>query len=210
MRAVPPMKQKRHIKKLTVDLEELARSHPDKKIELWAEDEARLGLQPIIRRQWAAAGQRPEALHRRAYQWLYAFHFVRPATGAGYWLLMPEVNTGVMSVALEEWVKEINPIGDKLLVLLIDQAGWHLSEDLRIPESVVLYPLPAYTPELQPTECTWPLLREALANRLFETWDVFYECVSERCRWMTRNPTVVAARTAWQWLVQAECIAQSI
>ncbi|NJN28982.1 MAG: IS630 family transposase, partial [Cyclobacteriaceae bacterium] len=180
------------------------------KVELWAEDEARLGLQPILRRQWAGPGERPIALHRRAYQWLYAFHFVRPSTGQGFWLLMPEANIGVMSVALAEWVKEVNPQGDKLLVLLVDQAGWHLSKELRVPEGVVLYHLPPYTPELQPTECTWPLLREALANRLFETWEVFYETLSERCRWMTRNPSQVASRTAWTWLLHAENVAQSI
>lgn len=210
MRAVPPTKRRGHIKKLGVDLAELARKHPDKKVELWAEDEARLGLQPILRRQWAGPGERPIALHRRAYRWLYAFHFVHPATGKGFWLLMPEANTGVMSVALAEWVKEVNPRADKLLVLLVDQAGWHLSKDLRVPEGVVLYPLPPYSPELQPTECTWPILREALANRLFENWEVFYETLSERCRWMTRNPWAVAARTAWDWIVQAEHVAQSI
>ena len=150
------------------------------------------------------------ALHRRAYQWLYAFHFVRPSTGQGFWLLMPEANTGVMSVSLSEWVKEVNPHGDKLLVLLVDQAGWHLSKHLCVPQGVILYPLPAYTPELQPTECTWPLLRESLANRLFENWSDFYETTSARCRWLTQNPTVVAARTAWNWILQAENAAYSV
>jgi len=97
---------------------------------LWAEDEARLGLQPLVRRQWSLIGVRPVALQKRSYRWLYAFHFVRPSTGQGFWLLMPEANTGVMSVALAEWVKEVNPMGEKLLVLLIDQAGWHVAKDL--------------------------------------------------------------------------------
>jgi len=130
MRKVPPTKRRRHIKKLVEDLAELARSHPDKKVELWAEDEARLGLQPLVRRQWSLIGVRPVALQKRSYRWLYAFHFVRPSTGQGFWLLMPEANTGVMSVALAEWVKEVNPMGEKLLVLLIDQAGWHVAKDL--------------------------------------------------------------------------------
>lgn len=210
MRKVPPMKRRRHIKKLAEDLVELARSHPDKKVELWAEDEARLGLQPIVRRQWSPIGVRPVAVQKRSYRWLYAFHFVRPSTGQGFWLLMPGVDTGVMSVALAEWVKEVNPAGDKLLVLLIDQAGWHVAKSLKIPEGVLLYPLPAYTPELQPTECTWPLLRESVANRLQDCWESFHETLSARCRWLTQNPATVAARTAWDWIVQAESSAQSI
>jgi hypothetical protein len=117
---------------------------------------------------------------------------------------MPEVNTGVMSVALAEWVKEVNPAGQKLLVLLIDQAGGHVAKDLKVPEGVVLYPLPPYTPELQPTESTWPLLRESVANRLQDCWESFHETVRARCRWMTQNPALVATRTAWDWIVQAE------
>lgn len=189
---------------------ELAARHPDQKVELWAEDEARLGLVPIVRRQWSPVGVRPIALQKRAYRWLYAFHFVRPSTGQGFWLLMPGVDTAIMSVALAEWVKEVNPAGDKLLVLLIDQAGWHVAKGLKVPPAVVLYPLPPYTPELQPTEATWPLLREAVANRLQDCWDSFHETVSARCRWLTQNPAAVAARTAWDWIVQAERAAQSI
>jgi|GEM_PF-4282869 len=65
-------------------------------------------------------------------------------------------------------------------------------------------------PELQPTECTWPLLRESVANRLQDCWESFYETLSARCRWMTQNPAIVAARTAWDWIVRAENRAYSI
>ena len=149
-------------------------------------------------------GERPIALHKRAYKWLYVFHFVQPATGQSHWLLMPTVNTEVMSLALESWVKEVDPERKKRLVLLVDQAGWHQSKKLRVPENIVLYPLPPYTPELQPVEATWPLLREAVANRFFNTMIPFKKKIIERCRYLLDNPSVIKARTAWRWLINAQ------
>jgi hypothetical protein len=48
-----------------VRLEELERAHPEAEIQLWAEDEARLGLKPVIRRVWAPVGKRPVARFKR-------------------------------------------------------------------------------------------------------------------------------------------------
>ena len=58
---------------------ELRRQHPARSVELWAEDEARLGLKPIARRVWAVRGRRPTASGRTQYQWLYVYGFVRGA-----------------------------------------------------------------------------------------------------------------------------------
>ena len=55
--------------------------HPGASIEIWAEDEARIGLVPIVRRVWAPKGERPVARQRRAYEWVYVYGFVRPSTG---------------------------------------------------------------------------------------------------------------------------------
>jgi hypothetical protein len=48
-------------------------------------DEHRVGLRPILRRVWAARGQRPVAIVRPRYEWTYVYAFVRPATGEAYW-----------------------------------------------------------------------------------------------------------------------------
>jgi transposase len=53
-------------------------------------------------------------------------------------------------------------------VVLVDNAGWHVAKRLRWPVNVVLHGLPPCSPELQPTEPLWPLVREAVANRGFD------------------------------------------
>jgi hypothetical protein len=65
---------------------------PGRAVELWAFDEHRLGLKPLVRRVWARRGQRPVALSTHKYQWLYLYGFVRPATGQVEWWLANSVN----------------------------------------------------------------------------------------------------------------------
>ena len=57
-------------------------------------------------------------------------------------------------------------------VILLDQAGWHLSADLTIPANITLLPLPPRAPELNPVENVWQFLRDNwLSNRVFKTYD---------------------------------------
>jgi transposase len=45
-------------------------------------------------------------------------------------------------------------------VLLLDQAGWHITKKLAIPDNMTLLPLPARSPELNPVENVWQYMRE--------------------------------------------------
>jgi hypothetical protein len=67
-----------------VRLEELEEAHPDAEVQLWAFDEARLGLKPVVRRVWAPVGQRPIARFNRGYKWTYLYGFVCPQSGEVY------------------------------------------------------------------------------------------------------------------------------
>jgi hypothetical protein len=70
-------------------LEKLEEAHPEAEVELWAEEEARLGLKPVMRRVWAPVGERPTARARRGYEWTYLYGFVRPRSGEVHWLILP-------------------------------------------------------------------------------------------------------------------------
>lgn len=66
-------------------MREIEEAHPEAEIEVWAFDEARLGLKPITRRVWAPMGHRPQARFRRGYKWTYLYGFVHPESGRVYW-----------------------------------------------------------------------------------------------------------------------------
>ncbi|ABA19755.1 hypothetical protein Ava_B0254 (plasmid) [Trichormus variabilis ATCC 29413] len=176
--------------------------HPHKSVEVWAEDEARLGLKPIVRRVWTPVGHRPNAVHRTRYQWLYTYGFVHPATGESFFLILPRVNIAVMQMALDAFAAEVNPHHHKIIVLLVDQAGWHTSKQLMLPAGIILFPLPAYTPQLQPTECVWSLLREAVANQMFSTLDELETVLISRCQWLMSHPQIVHGKVGFDWICQ--------
>lgn len=57
-------------------------------------------------------------------------------------------------------------------VVILDQAGWHTTDKLSVPENISLLPLPARAPELNPVENVWQFLRENwLSNRIFKSND---------------------------------------
>ncbi len=57
-------------------------------------------------------------------------------------------------------------------ILLLDQAGWHLSARLDIPANITLLPLPPKSPELNPVENIWQFIRDNwISNRVFRSYD---------------------------------------
>jgi hypothetical protein len=179
----------------------LRRDHPGKSVELWAEDEARLGLKPIARRAWAVKGRRPTAHGRMKYQWLYIYAFVHPASGRNLELILPAADADWMGLALGEFARWADPGGTKILVVLVDNAGWHVAGRLATPPNVVLHRLPPCTPELQPAEPLWPLVREVVANRGFEDLGVMQPVLVDRCCWLIDHPEVVRGAVGFQWAV---------
>ena len=146
-------------------MEEVRRQHPRATVEVWAQDEHRVGLQPILRRVWAPVGRRPVVAVRPRYEWVWAYGFVRPATGTTAWVLLPHGNTEAMSRVLAHFAETVGAGPDKRVVLVLDRAGWHTSAALRVPEGLHLEFLPAHCPELQPAERLWPLADEGVANK---------------------------------------------
>ena len=109
-------------------------------------------LLPEMRRVWAPTGKRPLASVRRKYEWLYVSRFVRPRTGQRWWCLLPTVTVRDMTVALSTVARDEGSDATHRAVLVVDQAGWHTSPDLRLPEGIDVVLLPAASPELHPAE----------------------------------------------------------
>lgn len=108
-----------------------------------------------------------------------------------------------MDIALRTFEQEANPTGNKLILLLIDQAGFHTTKKLEIPPSIIFFPLPPHTPELQPTECVWPLLREAIANVTCHTIDDLENILITRCQWLIKNPKIIRGKVGFSWISHA-------
>ena len=147
-----------------------------KPIEIWWQDEARIGQKNKITRRWARRGTRPSAPKDQRTKSVYLFGAICPALGKAAGLVLPFCNTAAMALHLAEVSLAVTP--GSHAVLLLDQAGWHLSADLTVPDNITLLPLPPKCPELNPVENIWQFMRENwLSNRIFQS----YEEIVDHC-----------------------------
>ena len=170
---------------------------PDKPVEVWATDEHRIGLKPIIRRVWAPKGQRPIALGHHRYKWLYVTAFVQPISGEAFWYMSNGVSKPFFAALLALFAREAGAGRDRIIVLGLDSAGWHTEPNLVVPEGLRLVYLPPYSPELQPAEHLWPVLDEPLANQYFETLADLERAVANRCRVLDGDQLSLGTNFHW-------------
>ncbi len=172
-------------------------------MELWATDEHRIGLKPVLRRVWAPRGQRPMARVRHRFAWRYLVGFVHPASGRTVFHLATSVSIPLFEVELAEFARQVGAGPDKQIVLVLDRAGWKpTSVRLRVPEHVHLLFLPPYSPELQPAEHLWPLTNTCLINRHFATIDDLEDAQFARCLALQQRPDLIRSTTRFHWWPQ--------
>src|SRR6201985_2299301 len=108
-----------------------------------------------------------------------------PARGVGAALITPAANTAYINAHLRELSTQVSP--GAIAVVIWDGAGWHQPGGrLRVPDNLVLLPLPPYAPQLNPMENVWEYLR---ANKLSaKVWDDY-------------DAILAACRDAWNWLI---------
>jgi transposase len=170
--------------------------HPDRHVEVWFQDEARFGQQGTLTRQWADTGSRPVAVKQTEYEWLYLFGAVNPLSGESAALLAPTVNSDLMNAHLALISRQVGP--DRHVVLVLDQAGWHVSKHLQTPDNLTLLYLPPYSPELNPMERLWLYLREHyLSNRVYADDDALWDACRAAWNRLDAARLTTVCRTRW-------------
>ena len=89
-----------------------------------------------------------------------------------------------------------------------DNAGWHRSQKVAVPEGITVEFLPPYSPELyakryplgQPAERLWSLVDEPLVNQSFETIDEIEEILVKRCNVLNNMEKEIKDLTNYHWL----------
>jgi hypothetical protein len=154
-------------------------------VEIWFQDEARVGQKGGHAYVWAERGSRPLMVRDNRHDSAYIFGAICPARSVGAAIITPGANTEMMNLHLAEISTQVTQ--GAICVLLCDGAGWHRPGDcLIIPNNIVMLPLPAYSPELNSMENVWDYLRQ---NQLCATVWESYEQIVDACR------------TAWNWLI---------
>jgi hypothetical protein len=155
-------------------------------IEIWFQDEARVGQQGSLAYIWAPVGSCPLMVRDNRHDSAYLFGAICPARAVGGAIIMPAANAEAMTEHLNEISTQVAPGAHAVLVC--DGAGWHqTSGRLIVPDNITLLHLPPYAPELNPMENVWEYLR---ANKL------------SRLVWDNYDAIVAACRDGWNFLVE--------
>ena len=137
-------------------------------MEVWFQDETRVGQQGSISRTWYIKGERPRLVKQQQFLSAYIYGAVCPAKNKSSAIFATEVNAEIMQIHLDYLSKEI----EGHAVVIMDRAGWHCSKDLQVPKNMTILHLPPYSPELNGSENGWQIIKStSLKNRVFKTVD---------------------------------------
>lgn len=169
-----------------------------KPVEVWFQDEARVGQQGTLTRVWARRGTRPRAPRDRRYSWAYLFGAVCPERAVDAALVLPRADAAAMSLHLAEIGRQV-AVGAHAVVVL-DGAGWHSAGNLVVPDNLTLLPLPPYSPELNPVENIWQYLRQnQLSHRVWEGYGAIVESCCKAWNALVIEPGRIASITRRDW-----------
>jgi len=127
---------------------------------------------------------------------------VHPSSGRSVWYLLPVLNTVAFGLVLNNFAASLKIPENKLVLIVLDQAGWHVAKDLAVPPGVRLIFQPAHSPEVQPAEHLWTMVDEAVANKHFETLDEMQTVLDGQCIRLMDDPQRVSSTTLFHWWPQ--------
>ena len=186
-------------KKLKETVEALREQYPNADLSIWAEDEHRIGMHPVNRRVWALRGTTPTSSVNWKFKCSWLAGFVEPNSRDTYWWIVPRVNWQIFERMLANFAQHFELGENKRVLLIIDQATFHTTAQITVPEGIHLLFLPPKSPELQPAERLWPIANEAIANRSFESLDDVEDTLAHCCRALIDNPEFVQGLTNFYW-----------
>lgn len=160
------------------------------KLRVFFMDEARFGQQGTLTHVWARTGTRPTAVKQTRYEWVYLYAAAEPASGASVALLMPQVNIETFDVFLRTLSDALAT--DEHAVLILDRAGWHVSQRVQVPDNITMLLLPPYSPELNPMENLWHYIKSHhLSNRIYDDYEALLDAGQDA--WRKLTPEVIAS-----------------
>ena len=167
-------------------------------VRLMFQDEARFGRMSDPRSCWAPAPHRPTVGLALIREFRYEYAAVSPWDGDLDFMSAEKMNTESMSCFLKQ-VSQAHP--EEFIVMVLDGASSHKSKELKVPEIVSMVLLPPYSPELNPVEQIWNMLRlNYFVNRVFGSLDAATLQAETGLRNIASNKNAMKSLTNWSWI----------
>jgi len=112
--------------------------------------------------------------------------------------MLPYANTKAMQMHLDEISRHVARSAHA--ALLMDRAGWHTTDKLKVPKNITIILLPSRSPELNPVENIWQYMRQNwLSNRVFETYDAIVNAGCEAWNKLINQPETITSIGMRKW-----------
>ena len=163
------------------------------------QDEGRFGRINQPQACWCPSGVRPAVPFQIVRQYEYGYAAVSPNEGIIESLSLPYANTVCMQIFLN-YISETHK--DRHILMFVDQASFHTTENLVVPDNMELFPLLAHSPELNPVEVLWNYIRSHyFKNEWFEKiMDVSDRLLQAFCD-LSHLPDVIKSLAGWRWIM---------
>ncbi len=148
---------------------------------------------------WGPVGSRPPMVRDNRHDTAYIFGAICPARAVGAAIITPTANTECMNLHLAEISTQVAP--GSVAALICDGAGWHQrSGGLKLPDNIVLLPLPPYGTELKQMENVWGYLRgNKLSAGVWDTYDEILEACADAWNWFSNDPGRIRSIGTREW-----------
>jgi len=161
-------------------------------------DESRFGLITDIGRKWTIRGIKPIIPYQQKYEYFYLYQSTDIKTGEDFSMFMSHLDT----ISLNEYLKRLSErFKNEKIVLIMDNASFHKSKKLNIPENIKIEYIPPYSPELNPQERRFEDIKKFLKNRVFKTIEDLERKVEEILLSYTNNQ--IKSLVSYNYIVKA-------
>lgn len=168
------------------------------KISFLYQDETRLGLKTISGRKITAKGVKPRGKVQWQFKATYLYGVVDPKTGKNFFYEFTHLNSQCFQIFLDLVSQEFP---DELLIIQLDNGGFHKAKKLKVPENMILMFQPPHCPESNAIEQVWQYLKKGLRWKTPASLDELRELIRKRLEEMTEE--VIASITGRNYVLEA-------
>jgi DDE superfamily endonuclease len=159
----------------------------------------RFGLQPVTRRVWTLRGVEVTAPVDPRYQWGYTYGALEVCGERAEFFHTDGVSQEATGCFFDQLAAS-DPGGFHLVIQ--DGAGFHLGEGHeRLPANVRVVTLPPYSPELNPIERLWDIVKDRICNRVWTDLDELTTAINAVLREYWTTPSLVRSLIGQGWLL---------
>jgi len=167
-------------------------------VRLMFQDEARFGRMSDPRACWAPVPNRPMVNRAIIREFRYEYAAVSPRDGDLDYMTLEKMNTENMGLFLQQ-VSTAHK--QDFIIMVLDGAPSHKGKELEVPENIALVFLPSYSPELNPAEQLWNVLRrDYFANKVFDSLNAATHEAENGLACMASNREALKTLTNWKWI----------